>query len=333
MSGSGRTTAGAASGERRRRVGALAASALLCLAPAAFAQDLSLLAGSISSLNSWPKSYAWSFSYRHNWLENLSTTVSYLNHGHFPGHHRDGVAAEVWGQLVLLDDRLTLAAGGGPFYYYDTTVAARGGSYSDNHAFAYLYSVGATWRMRNRWFYELRVDRTSPSSSIETTSISLGAGYRLEPDVAGWDGGGPGGSGRDELTVYYGKTVVNSFSSQEARAKAVEVKRAFGPTLRASLAYVNEGDARLIRRSGGIAEAWLEPAFFNNRFSVGVGVGAYAAIDKYRPTSGRHVSGIVTMTMSYRFLDRVNARFNWHRIVTDYDRDTDIVVLGVGYRF
>jgi hypothetical protein len=150
--------------------------------------------------------------------------------------------------------------------------------------------------------------------------------------VAGEDDG-PGGSDRNELLLFYGKTVVNSFSSQEAKAKGVEYRYAFGPTLRASLAYVNEGDARLVRRSGGIAEGWLEPAFFADRFSVGVGLGAYAAIDKYRPTSGRHVSGIVTMTMSYRFLDRVNARFNWHRIVTDYDRDTDIVVLGVGYRF
>ena len=39
------------------------------------------------------------------------------------------------------------------------------------------------------------------------------------------------------------------------------------------------------------------------------------------------------MTMSYRVLGQADLRFNWHRIVTDYNRDTDIVLLGLGYRF
>lgn len=306
----------------------------LCLSVGAAAQDLSLLAGSIGSVNSWPKSYSWSFSYRQFWLDPLSTTVSYLNHGHFPGHHRDGVAAEVWAQAGLLHDQVTIAAGAGPFYYYDTTVAARGGSYADNHSFAYLYSIGATWHPGRRWFYELRVDRTSPSRSIETTSISAGVGYRLHEDSPD-EALNPRGlaADPDELTLFWGKTVVNSFSSQEARAKAVEYRRGFGPTLRGSIAFVNEGDARLIRRSGGIVEAWLEPSFSDSRFTVGVGAGVYAAIDKYQPSSGRHLSGIVTLSMSYRFVQCADARFNWHRIVTDYDRDTDIVLIGLGYRF
>jgi hypothetical protein len=29
----------------------------------------------------------------------------------------------------------------------------------------------------------------------------------------------------------------------------------------------------------------------------------------------------------------VDVRFLWHRIVTDYNRDTDVVLLGLGYRF
>ncbi len=32
-------------------------------------------------------------------------------------------------------------------------------------------------------------------------------------------------------------------------------------------------------------------------------------------------------------VDRIEARFDWHRIVTDSDRDTDVVARGAGYRF
>jgi hypothetical protein len=45
------------------------------------------------------------------------------------------------------------------------------------------------------------------------------------------------------------------------------------------------------------------------------------------------VSGVVSLTMSYQLVEHVAARFNWHRIVTDYNRDTDIVLFGLGIRF
>ena len=299
------------------------------------AQEITLLAGSISSANSWPRSYAWSFDYRQPLPGPFSLTTSYLNQGHFPGHHRDGVAAEVWAHTDLLDGRLRLAVGLGPFRYYDTTVAAHGGGYSDAHGLAMLYSAGATWRPAgSRWFGELRLDSTSPSNSIATTSVSLGVGYRLDHDT--WSRSyseRESAHDESEVTLFYGKTVVNSFNSQEAQAKAAEFRERFTNRLRASVAFINEGDARLIRRSGGVVEGWLEPSFFEGRYTLGIGAGVYAAIDKYHPTPGRHVSAILTMTMSYRVLDRADLRFNWHRIVTDYNRDTDIVLLGLGYRF
>ena len=45
------------------------------------------------------------------------------------------------------------------------------------------------------------------------------------------------------------------------------------------------------------------------------------------------VSGIVTLTASYRFHPHWDLRTSWYRIVTSYDRDTDVLLGGVGYRF
>lgn len=318
-------------------VAVLAAACAVLLPGASEAQQVSLLAGGISSRSDWPDSYAWSFSYRDQWsfAPHFSTTVAYLNQGHFPGHHRDGVTAEAWGQLDFLRDHLTFAIGAGPFRYYDTVSAAGGGTrYSDFHGWAWIYSADLTWQPRQTgWFAELRADRTSPAKSIETTSITLGGGYRFVQDLRSTTEAGDGSSNDNEATVFYGKTVVNSLNSQESAAKAVEFRRRFYDRLRASAAFINEGDPQLIRRSGLVAEGWLEPSFSGDRFSVGVGAGVYAAIDKYRATPGRHLSGIVTLTLSARLVDHLDARFNWHRIVTNYDRDTDVVLGGLGFRF
>jgi hypothetical protein len=45
------------------------------------------------------------------------------------------------------------------------------------------------------------------------------------------------------------------------------------------------------------------------------------------------VPGIITLTASYRFDPRWFARLSWNRVVTHYDRDTGVILLGGGYRF
>jgi len=299
--------------------------------------EVSFLVGTISSENQWPRSYAWSMSYRNVWSDYFSTTVAYLNDGHFPGHHRDGIAGEMWAQTDLFDKRLTLAVGGGPFRYYDTTVAANGGGYSDNHGWAWLYSFDATVQKAGKprgWFGEFRIDRTAPAKSIETTSISVGLGYRTTSDYRNPENPRAGEDlDKNEVTVALGKTVVNSFSSQESLAKGAEYRRQLWKDARLSVAFVNEGNAQLIRRSGALVEGWLEPSFHEGRASIGIGIGGYAAIDKYRPTPGRHVSAVASMTLSWRLVSDLYFRANWHRIVTNYDRDTDILLFGLGYRF
>jgi len=48
---------------------------------------------------------------------------------------------------------------------------------------------------------------------------------------------------------------------------------------------------------------------------------------------GDNLAGIVTLTGSYRIHRHWDVRTSWNRIVTDYNRDTDIILGGVGYRF
>lgn len=304
--------------------------------------EISYIVESVSSLNQWPRSSAWGISYRTTLAPCFAVSLAYLNDGHFPGHYRDGVTGEAWLPINLFSQHLTVSAGLGPFYYYDTTDASNPAAYADAHGWAWMYSLDVLYQFRGDKtgpFFEVRLDHTAPAKSIETTSFGVGVGWRSISDSDQRPDPIPSKDlAANEVAAYFWKTVVSSFSSQTARAEEVEYRRQLWDELHASVGFLNEGDAQLIRRNGFIGEIWAEPSFNSDFWSIGAGIGGYSAIDKYRPSPGRHVSGIVSATLSVRPLEHwgvygLDVRFLWHRIVTDYNRDTDIVLFGLGYRF
>lgn len=306
--------------------------------------EISYFGERVYSLRQWPPDWGWGVSYFRTVTPHLAWSLAYLNDAHFPGHHRDGVAAEAWFTFIPYPSPLTLSAGVGSFYYYDTVFAQNTAGYADAHGWAWLGSVRATLQPRawHHLYVEARIDYTSPSKSIETTSFGLGLGYRGNSDNPSVADHRSAFSYNEVVASYY-KTVTNSFNSgsHQAGAGALDYRRAISDDskplseIRWSVGYLYEGDTQLIRRSGVTTEVWGEPSFCSGRWSIGAGIGFYSAIDKYRPSPGRHVSGMVSTTMSYHPFEAVglDLRFLWHRIVTDYNRDTDVLLFGLGYRF
>jgi len=304
-----------------------------------FPDEISYFGERVYSLRDWPADWGYGIAYRKIFAPYFAASLAYLNDAHFPGHHRDGVTAEAWIPIIPLTDRITLSVGGGPFYYYDTVFANNNGGYADAHGWAWLASVDATiqpWRSWSHFFIDARIDYTAPSKSIETTSVGLGFGYRGFSDIhTPGNSAGSEGFPPNEVVASYWKTVTNSFQSSEhtSRAEAIDYRRQIWHEIRASVGILNEGDTQLIRRNGITAEGWLEPSFDSGLWSIGAGFGFYSAIDKYRASPGRHVSDVVSATISLRPIKNFDIRFLWHRIVTDYNRDTDVVLWGLGYRF
>jgi hypothetical protein len=307
--------------------------------------DFSYLGSFVSSTNQWASGTGWDLSFRKTWAPNFATSLDYLNDAHFPGHHRDGVTGEVWLPISFFSKHVTtISVGGGPFYYLDTAQAANPSGYADNHGWAWLSSVDARVLLLTPGdgtglFFDLRFDHTAPAKSIETNSWAAGFGYRGVSDFDGTSGFRDSDGAPDwEITAYAYKTVVNSFSSQTSPAEEVEARWHIWNVFKVSGGWINEGNAQLIRRNGLESEIWAEPSFNSDLWSIGAGIGLYSAIDKYMPGPGRHASGIISAALSFRPLhfwgvEALDIRFLWHRIVTDYNRDTDIVLWGMGYRF
>lgn len=315
----------------------------LILAGAAQAQELTLFAGGLKESGSNRSSPVWAFEYQQPFSENFAASFSWLNEGHVPGHHRDGQSIQLWGRTNVLDRRLSLAAGLGPYRYFDTTVSSAGGGYANIHGWGTVGSLAATYYTDRRWLYQLRFNRILARNSIDTSSLMLGVGYQLEPvPERGPQVFAPrqlDKTTNNEFSALLGQTIVNSYYSERDTARALEYRHGLGRYVDVTLGVLNEGDARLIRRTGITAQIWgVREVLASDRLVLGIGYGPYLSVDRYRsPLPGEGgdntLSWIFTATAAFRLSPHWNARVSWNRINTNYNRDTDVILFGAGYRF
>lgn len=315
-----------------RRIGACA---LAALAGTAAADEMTVLGGRLEVQPTHQRVLAWGLAYTEPLARHLDATIAYLNEGHPDAHHRDGLAAELWLTTQPMG-RWKFAVGAGPYYYFDTTSEAVLG-YANRHGFGMTYGAKATYHLTGRWSAELSARRVLVRDDFDSTLVFLGATYRwdaLQKQPAGViDGSGQ----RREISVMLGRTIVNSFASERSVAGTVEYRQGLGSNYEWSVAWLNEGDARLIRRNGVAAQAWVVRATPEDDFAIGLGAGPYVAVDRRHPRTLEHsdevLAGLVSITARYRISPRWLARVTWNRVLADYHRDTDVFVAGLGYSF
>lgn len=311
-----------------------------CGSRSTLAQELGLYTGPLTGAGQ--RSYSWAIDYQEGFGRYLAGSVTWLNEGHIPGHHRDGHLIQLWARVPLDRRRLVLAIGAGPYRYFDTVQADQDGTYANTHGWGMVYSARATWYSSDRWTANLQLNRVQIPGGPSTSSILAGIGYQLDaPDAPGprdWALPRQGTVTHNELTVMVGETILNSLESQTSAAETIEYRRGIGRFADATVGYLHEGNRIAARRDGLTAQLWLTRAFLNQRLTLGVGAGAYAAIHHgenadSRTTGDGILSGIVSLSAAYRLTRHWAARATWNRVVTRYSRDTDVLLGGIGYRF
>jgi hypothetical protein len=281
----------------------------------------------------------WSVTYRQDLGEHTAFSFSYINEGHQPNHYRDGLGAQIWGRVPMLDQRLSLALGVGPFAYADTRVTAVRNVYENAHGFGIISSGTATWQGMSPLLFQVRLNYIVTQHSFDTLSASFGIGYLLgAPPPRPGSPPKPARSERatgNEITLLLGQTVLNSAKSETDTAMSVEYRRSLLPSVDWTITWLNEGDTRPIGRWGIATQLWGVRSFFDDHLSLGIGGGPYFARDKYGGGDGQRttVAGDLSFMAAYWFLPRLAVRASFSRIITDYGRDTDVFLGGLGYRF
>jgi hypothetical protein len=306
-----------------------------CLAQA---QDASLLAGGMRvDQNADDTSFAVALGYNHHINKYVSVSADYLNEGHPKQHHRDGLGAQVWLHTAVPRRGWSFAAGIGPYYYFDTTTG--NGSLSDyrnDHGWGQLMSLSVKYHLASNAYLETRLAHTHGITSHDTTMLLFGAGYELRnlPREIRLQNAE---KGDNLLMLLAGRSIVNSFKSETATSTGLEYRRTVNPNVEWSVILMNEGKVDAAERKGVSAQVWLLRPF-TERTVLEMGFGAYAMrdqLDRTDPNAERenHVAPIASIGMRYRISDDWRAQLTWSRVITNYERDSDVFLLGVGKAF
>jgi hypothetical protein len=332
---------GALSARRGAWKGILASTLFLCASLALSAQELTLLGGALRSTDLTQSSGSWQLDYRQDFHRNFAASVAYINEGHLPKDHRDGSAFQVWGRLPLLSNRLTFSLGAGTYYFYDTQLQPGGGT-ANIHGSALILSAAATGALPDRYFYRFMVNHIKPTHELAVNTVVAGLGYKLGQasnpasyqldDTEDWQTPVIG----NEFTVFLGQSVVNTFFHQSALACAVEYRRGIFRHMDWTASLLYEGHPEIARRSGLATQAWAINSFLDERLTLGIGLGPYVYLDRKHPAkAGRinpaAIAPLGSLTVSARLSERWAIRLLFDRVTSNYNRDADIFLLGIGY--
>jgi hypothetical protein len=304
----------------------------------ALAQELYGMAGAQYTQDLRESSYAYSFEYLQQLGNYAFASFTWLNEGHVTDHHRDGYSPQLWLRWLGHERRFALAMGVGPYRYYDTTYVISTGRVTDAHDWGVLGSVAAMWYWRSPWVMQVRYNYARTTTSITTDSLLIGFGYQFEGStrpgpVVPASTYGFSSKERSELTAMLGNSVVNNFQSPHGVAYAVEYRRRLNPYLDARLTALDEGDAHVVKRKGVAGQLGLTREFLDHRADVGVAGGFYLAHDDDERGERTQTLGLLSMTATYHWSHLWSTRAYWDRTLTTNGRDTDVVLLGLGFSF
>jgi hypothetical protein len=320
---------------------ALIAIVLVAASNTVHGETLLALAGASDSENSDGNSYAWQLQFQEPISSYLSGSLSWLNEGHMPAHHRDGAAAQLWLDAPSLLERVAFSLGAGPYIYFDTETASSERGYHDIHSAAAMLSASMAVDVGDAWFLDLRVNEIYAPGDINTASFLLGAGYHFgrfdRADPAAASGGDVGASyARQQLQVFGGVMIYNQLQSQQDSVVGLEYRLSLRPWAAWSAAwFYNPGNA-ISQRNQVASQMWLVHAMADGRLSVSAGLGVYMPLGSQpgsAATTPAGVSGLSALRAEWNCSARSSVIVSWYRSFTNDDNDRDLITLGYGWRF
>jgi hypothetical protein len=314
------------------RVLALAA---FLIAPA-HAEDLAIFYGATDTDDHTTASYSWQLEYRQELRRYFDLSLAYLNEGHVPGHHRDGATAQLWAVTPRFGEHLDFALGVGPYFYFDTQSADSVPGYRDYHGVGGIVTASLSYYFDSGWFMRLNLSEVHTPGDEDTRTLVLGVGHSLDPLFERFGEFGVQTPAGSELGVFAGQTIDNSATSPRSRAFGVEYRYGLTRNIDLSAAWLNEADGAGGSHNGITTQAWIVDPMFGRRATLGLGAGPYFALERRDGSDGEpaaRVEGLVSLSASWRFTQRLVARITWDRGFTNQSQDRDVLTAGISWHF
>jgi hypothetical protein len=303
-------------------------------------ETLLALAGITNPDSSATNTYAWQFELQEPMSRYLGGSLSWLNEGHVPYHHRDGVATQLWLTAPRWLDRFVFSAGAGPYIYFDTKTASSDRGYSDIHSAAALVSASLWVDLRSSWFLSLRVNDVLAPGDFNSTMWLLGGGYHFggfeHGDAANRGAGTSVAYARQQVQVFAGTMIYNQLESHSDRTVGLEYRLALLPWAAWSASWFYNPVNASAQRDQVASQLWLVDTLMGGKLSLSAGLGVYTPLGS-RPEGAANnpasLSGLSALRAEWNWSSRSSVILSWHRSFTNDDDDRDIITLGYGFRF
>jgi hypothetical protein len=279
----------------------------------------------------------------HTLTNNLSADIFYTNQGHLPEHHRDGAGVDFTYHKEILP-HLTVSAGAGPWTYSDTLIPNNGKVAQDLHGIGATAGVGAEYHLKDH--IVLGVHANYFTGNFGSYNVLGSVGYEFgsgtDKTTSGFSSGesdttSSDSSGKNQIALMTGESAVNTPGNVRAVATDLEYKRELANSVDMTISGIDEGKNKFTNRAGIAPELWLRQNVLDNRLSLSVGAGIYAGVDGRKKNEGsasdKFAAGMISTSADFKLTDHLDARLTWHRVLTNYNRDADVVIAGIGFRF
>jgi hypothetical protein len=304
----------------------------------ACAQSLAVLAGLTESDDHQIQTYAWQIEFQQQLTPLLSGSLSWLNEGHVPDHHRDGAAAQLWLNSPRWRDRIVLSVGAGPYVYFDTQPADSGRGFSNVHSLAAVFSAAATADLGAGWFLRLNLNDVWAPADVGTYSVLLGGGYRFGSSGSAAPASSERAASdyRQQIQLFAGEMILNDPSSRSGRTYGADYRFELARWAAWSASWFYDPGSPSGRRDRAATQLWLVEPMAGDRLALSIGLGVYTEVGpQTRPTasSPNPVSGLSGLRAEWLFSRRSSLVLTWQRTFTNDDDDRDIIALGYAFRF
>lgn len=300
---------------------------------AARAQELSLLAGATDT-DAGNGSYGWEFRFRRSHSPWFSTSLGWLNEGHLEGHHRDGLAPQVWFGRGW-GDRWETQLGIGPYFFFDTTSSEVSDEYHDTHGMGGIASLAVSWRFAPPWKLTMIVNEIRTPGNASTRTALLGASYQLaESSGAAGRQQRKAGSWRQQIGLFGGNVILNRPDDPGFGTYGIDYRLQLSSRTVWSLTWYHD-EGTFGRPNRLATQMWLQDQLFDPRMAVGVGLGVYQPVGPppADTASSPSMRGLLSLRLEWHLTPRVDLALSGSRAFSEDDRDRDILALGAALRF
>jgi hypothetical protein len=311
----------------------------LASAPAR-SETLLALAGITDATNDPSNTYGWQLEFQEPVSRQLDASLSWLNEGHALGHHRDGLATQLWLGVPVWRNRMEFNFGVGPYFYFDTQQESTARGYSDVHSVAGLASASLSLNITPSWFMNLRVNGIYAPGDVNSIGLLVGGGYHFgRSERAPWgvgsesDGSPP--FARQQIQLFAGEMIYNELNSHQDRTVGLEYRLALVPWAAWSASWFHNVGSTSGQREQIASQLWLVDSVLGGRLSFSAGVGVYTPLGAQPPgqESSAALSGLSGLRVEWCWSRNSSVMMTWYRSFTNDDDDRDIITLGYGLRF